>query len=201
MKEELDNIVFDLYSLTDSEKDLIRDRCRFDIDYYYQKENSFALKPITGLRHSLIGKQNDNNLRNAKPDSIEMFLYTFCESFGYYLRDGKEIHYEVIRSRNTNWENEEWNDYIGIVFTLETLGTSTKTPQYEEWHQLIQSVSNFTTERISQNIYTDNLFRFTSEYYTVIIKRNEQRLWTKTAAREDAEAVFMNINKKQFTEI
>jgi hypothetical protein len=41
------------------------------------------------------------------------------------------------------------------------------------------------------------MIRAVTEHDIIVIKRNERRLWTRTAAREDAEATLFQVIKKQ----
>jgi hypothetical protein len=49
---------------------------------------------------------------------------------------------------------------------------------------------NARTHLDSSRIFVDSFFRYVSETEILFIKRNEQRFWTRTAAREDAEAAL-----------
>ena len=45
----------------------------------------------------------------------------------------------------------------------------------------------------SHQIYLDGLVRSVSDTEIIIIKRNERRFWTRSMAREDAEATMLQI--------
>ncbi len=49
----------------------------------------------------------------------------------------------------------------------------------------------------SERIYIDGMTRIVGENDIAIIKRNDRRLWTRTAAREDAEATQLKAVHKQ----
>ena len=49
----------------------------------------------------------------------------------------------------------------------------------------------------AKHIYIDGMTRIVGENDIAIIKRNERRLWTRTAAREDAEATQLQAVRKQ----
>jgi hypothetical protein len=42
-------------------------------------------------------------------------------------------------------------------------------------------------------VYVDGLIRVVSDENIVIIKKNERRLWTRSAARDDAEATMVGV--------
>ena len=45
----------------------------------------------------------------------------------------------------------------------------------------------------SERIYIDGFARVVTDIDIIIIKRNEQRLWTRSAAYEDAEATLLQV--------
>ncbi|GAJ20576.1 unnamed protein product [marine sediment metagenome] len=54
----------------------------------------------------------------------------------------------------------------------------------------------------SSRIYIEGLERSVTEEEILIIKRNENRLWTKSMAREDAEAMLVKaMNRKSAGEM
>ena len=48
LEYELDEAVFDLYRLTESERDLVRDMCEIGIEFFYKSSASEAGQPVTG---------------------------------------------------------------------------------------------------------------------------------------------------------
>jgi hypothetical protein len=49
----------------------------------------------------------------------------------------------------------------------------------------------------SQSIYIDGVVRAVSDEQIIIVKRNENRLWTRSIAREDAEATLVQAMNRQ----
>ena len=64
----------------------------------------------------------------------------------------------------------------------------------EAWRKLLAKLEKDSRLPAgSPGIFTDTFFRLISEREMVFIKRNEARFWTKTAAREDAEAALVRL--------
>jgi len=59
-----------------------------------------------------------------------------------------------------------------------------------EWDRLLTQDNLFRTPFGSRNIYIDGLVRIVTNKEIIIIKRNERRLWTRSLAREDADATL-----------
>ena len=88
---------------------------------------------------------------------------------------------------------------IGFIFytheknkSIPKLNTSSK-----EWKQILNDFSDKSLTQNAKQIYTDGIIRIISEQHILIIKRNERRLWTKTSAVEDAEAILVQAIHKQ----
>lgn len=195
LESQLNDAVFNLYNLTCTEKNLVKDHCLYTMDFCYKKEDSIAVKPIPNLLVGMVGKLS----LLQKADSLsfmEDYIHFYGKMFQPFLKEGRELHYEVVRSKSANWENETWNDLIAVIFTIEDIGTEVKKLQFKEWANVVSAIKESNDyQKINNNIYIDNQIRIINDYYVMIIKRNEQRLWTKTEARTDAEGIFINLNK------
>jgi hypothetical protein len=53
----------------------------------------------------------------------------------------------------------------------------------------------------ARRIFIDGIMRIVTPTDIVIIKRNEQRFWTRSAARDDAEATMLRAMKKSIEEV
>jgi len=62
----------------------------------------------------------------------------------------------------------------------------------DEWRNLLRGLAEDVRVPFhSDHIYVDGIVRVVSPTQIIIIKRNEGRLWTRSAAREDAEATLL----------
>lgn len=187
LEKQLDEAVFDLYYLTDTQKDLVRERCKYDIDFYYNNSKSIAVKPLANLKPYLHGKLADIEVAN---NDIESYLMTFQKAFKPYMKGNKTLYYEVIRSQNINWQHQNIIYSVAVVFSWEK-NIAKEEKELKDWKSLIAKIAETQKKEISENIYIDSFLRIISSENIFIIKRNEKRLWTNSAAREDAEAIYL----------
>jgi hypothetical protein len=85
---------------------------------------------------------------------------------------------------------------IAVVFTTQEVGDSLPaidSTDEEEWASVLSRCSEALRQPVSQHIYIDSMVRVVTDTEIYIIKRDEQRLWTRSMAREDAEAVLVQI--------
>ncbi len=61
----------------------------------------------------------------------------------------------------------------------------------KEWDDILKRSEKALSRPVSQSVYIDCLVRAVTDTDIFIIKRNERRLWTRSAAREDAEATIL----------
>lgn len=81
-----------------------------------------------------------------------------------------------------------------VVFTTQEKGSplpEMKSTSDEEWDSLLKRCDEALPQPISRNIYIDGMVRIVNDTEIIIIKRNEQRFWTRSIAREDAEATLL----------
>ncbi|MBN1900351.1 N-6 DNA methylase [Candidatus Sumerlaeota bacterium] len=178
LENKLDNAIFELYGLNEAEIDLIRDMCDIGIDFYYNKEKSNAVKPVTFV----CPKPNIGNLKEVPQGHLGDYIRVFAQSWSAYMDPGTEMHWEVRISPKPS-------TMLAIIFTFHDEGDNPENPQdlQTEWDDILIKLDKTLGEKISSRIYLDGLARAVSDDSIIIIKRNELRFWTKSMAREDAE--------------
>lgn len=164
LEEELDNKVFDLYRLTPFERTLIRNRCNYDIDYYYRGTKSLANEPI----------------------KEESELEGYIESFGSNWSLSLEPH-EYFDSRMLISADKSM---LGVVFMLRS-GKEENNLNYND-NPNIDEFESLLRNKVSKNVYTEGLFRQVSDDEIIIIKYNKKGNWTETEAKTDAEATLLH---------
>lgn len=169
LERQLDEIVFDLYQLTDFERNLIKDRCKYDIDFYYRGFQSVS--------HQMVRKCQD----------LSEYIDSFTKSWGFNLTEDEEFEAIPIVPSNA--------PVIGVIFKLKNRRTESdnNTDQLDEE---IKSFSNLLTYNIGNNIFVEGMLRHVSDNEIVIIKRNRKSLWSRTEAKIDADATLLNILKE-----
>lgn len=193
LETELDKAVFDLYYLTGDERDLIRDRCRYDIGYYYDKDESEAMRQVLGFADFLSGTIEDVKSSDKSPGSIHAYLDALYDTVTPLLKKDTTISHTVVRSRGLNSDRSEWADLVAVVFNLNEgeKAVENAKKQLRDWQDVIKLLHENARQDIEQSVRIEHFVRIVSQNYLFIVKRNERRLWSRTAAREDARALFV----------
>ena len=108
------------------------------------------------------------------------------------LEPGGEFRWRVIRPSKT--------PMMAVVFTTQDRGSplpELMSPD-KEWSVVLKKIEKASKQRVSQNIYIDGIVRRVTNTEIFIIKRNEQRFWTRSLAREDAEATLLQATYLQY---
>ena len=185
LEKELDQAIFKLYELSDAEIDLIRDMCEVTIPYYYSPDKSMAGKPVLTKRLSRPYGTIDS--LSEKTDFSE-YLKVFIQSWIPYLDEGTEFGWQV-------YQPEQTNSMIAAVFSVKEKYKEFgeyPTTDIKCWNDvLIELENNLIQPFNSSRIYTEGMVRAVTNDFIMIIKLNERRLWTRSIAREDAEATLV----------
>jgi hypothetical protein len=90
---------------------------------------------------------------------------------------------------------------LAVVLTTQYKGNALPQviPPDKEWASVLERIERASHQKISRNIYLDGMVRKVSDTEIFIIKRNERRLWTRSIAREDAEATLLQAMQLQKT--
>ncbi len=183
---ELDEAVFDLYELTDAERDLVHDMCETGLDLFYNHVKSDAAKPVVPDRPS----GRTGTVADLPPDErgLEGYLRAFLETWNREVEPNGEFRWQVIRPGVQP-------PLLGIVFSTQYRDSplSPVTGGDEaEWARLLRRLhEGLLTSWQQSRFYIDGLVRVVTDTDCIIIKRNERRHWTRSAAREDAEAALL----------
>ena len=182
LETKLDEAIFKLYGLKEEDVDLVRDLCDTGLDFFYRRDESEAVKPI------LAGMPDPSSGDAASlPDGpFGQYLRTFIQGWSAYLGANEELRWELHIPPETD-------SMLAVVLTLNDQGDSPKLEPLEksEWHVVLRRLGNALTHPISSRIYVEGLARAVTDDSIMVIKRNERRLWTKSMAREDAEATLV----------
>nr|VFK11955.1 MAG: hypothetical protein BECKLPF1236A_GA0070988_100627 [Candidatus Kentron sp. LPFa]VFK27870.1 MAG: hypothetical protein BECKLPF1236C_GA0070990_100549 [Candidatus Kentron sp. LPFa] len=89
---------------------------------------------------------------------------------------------------------------LAVLFKMVALG---ERPEWEEdgenWQAVLDRIAESARvhgDRLGK-IYTDTFIRAVGEYEILIIKRNEQRHWTRSSALEDADTTILRAMIRQ----
>ena len=195
LEEELDDAIFDLYELTEGERDLVRDACNVGLELFYRGVDSEALKSFEPAAADEIGcgRASDLPKRGKWRNTVAGYLDAFLDVWNPELEPNGEFRWRIIRPAGI--------PMLAIAFESE--GTSSRLPPSSSddaysWSGILERIDNDNRQPFgSRRIYLEGLARIVTEHDIVIIKRNERRLWTRSAAREDAEATLAQVISRQ----
>lgn len=189
IEDELDETIFDLYKLTASERDQIRDMCGIGLDFYYNGYKSYAVDPILNGHHNqtkqeMLFKEEETFSENQLLD----YTRTFIQDWKDDLKKDEDFAWKSYYSKNKS--------LIAVIFTFISKYNSAiiGNEKLEDWEQVLtkldsELLSNYNSDRV----FIDGMVRGITKNEIIIIKRNEKRLWTHSAAYEDAEATRVMI--------
>lgn len=186
----LDNAIFDLYELPNSERDLIKDMCDVGIPFFYDSFDSIGARPLElGTLPARTGVTSELHSCPTYRVDICGYLETFLDIWNRELDSEAEFSWRLIVPNHSS-------PMLAAVFSVQPKGSNPKqdsATDEQAWKKLLKELAeDLRTPFQSDRIYVDGLVRIVSPTQIIIIKRNEGRFWTRSAAREDAEATMLN---------
>lgn len=192
LEKELDLLIFKLYRFTLADIELVNDRCTLDIDFFYNDSSSIAVSKVKGIAHQQ-GKLSDIVGANRNKLLLSSYLETFMILWEKEIEESQHLHYRLIHSSRSS--------LIAAIFqvTEKSVEQLNYTTVGNEWDETLNDLDRELTVKYSSKIYIDGIARIVTDERIIIIKRNENRLWSSTAAREDVDATILQAMVKQET--
>lgn len=189
LEYELDEAIFDLYELSLPERDLIRDMCETGLDFLYNGTKSIATDPVFDklpfLKQGIIKSIPSSRDKQSR---LEGYLYAFLQIWNRELESEGEFNWRVICS-------EAKSPMLAVVFSTQQKDVAlhrVSGSDIDEWAKVLNRLQNdLLIPYESNRVYIDGMIRAVTDTDIIIIKRNESRLWTRSMAREDAEATLL----------
>lgn len=178
LEHDLDECVFELYGLGEAEIDLIRDMCEVQMDFFYNAQESQAVKPLV-------------------PREEKIYCEILSKSWSRYLTAGTELRWQLRRSPADH-------SMLSATFTIHDKDDPKEVAlagDAEAWAAVLQRLDAALLEPISSRIYLEGMVRAATGDAIMIVKRNEKRLWTRSMAREDAEATLAQAMTRSENEV
>ena len=166
---ELDEAVFELYGLNEEQKDLIRDFCEVTLPFFY--------KPFDSIGAMQAVEKNELSW-------IEKYVHIFGRRWNAYLDKDEEMRAEVHLGAHDNM--------VAIEFYPADKGDPWNLKsKNDSWGYILEQLGNTLPQPMgTSQIVLDGFVQVVSDSGIIIIKRNEKRFWTRSLAREDAEATI-----------
>ena len=189
LEAELDESIFELFDLNEPERDLILDMCEVGLEFFYRAEKSNAVKRVD-ISHSLNGVMAKLPANRKEERGLEGYLYAFLDIWNRELVPvNGEFSWRIIRHPHSTM--------LAVVLTSRYQTEPSfneiieQNADQSDWNELLKRLDHSLRTPVSPKIYIDGLVRAITEREIVIIKRDERRLWTRSMAREDAEAILL----------
>jgi N-6 DNA Methylase len=166
--DRLDVAVGDLFGLTDSERDLVKDWSKYQLP-----EASGQLRPS-----------------RASDEPIDTYIRTFVNAWDAELAPAARLGWQVVRARG--------DAAVGVVFEFRDTD-DTRHPnialdnqsESSRWQVALNRLGSVLRRQVSRRLATDGVIRSVSDSHIMIVKRNEDRLWSASSAREDFDATLV----------
>lgn len=190
LERQLDKAIFDLYELNEAERDLVLDMCETGLEFFYRHSNSDAVKPLEPYPQAKQGFITDLPRYREVEKGLQGYLYAFLDMWQSYLEPDGVFRWRVVRPDN--------DPMVAVVISTQSKYDDLSPLQDDEalWADLKRIVES-SDWQINHRIYIAGLVRLVTDNEIIIIKRNERRLWTRSQAREDAEATFLQAMRLQ----
>lgn len=171
---ELDEAVSDLFDLTHAERDLVADF------WLGQRPDASASVPI---QHPSHGTAADLDHPGA---GMDRYLSTFLDAWNYRVGTEAEFGWRVFR--------QEKSRVIAVVFDARERGRGAPdgdaSSESASWQAPLERIGRRFT---AGSLLAHGIIRAVSDTDIVVVKRDEQRMWTATAAREDSDATALQV--------
>lgn len=193
MLVRLDEAVFDLFDATEAERDLVRDFVNFTLPLVGRKADWLKLPAVT------IGERSRGTVKDLVSSSstsqLDRYLSVFLQRWNRELAPTGEFSWSVIKSPRA--------PMIAVAFETrhsDERALKVSEQNHDSWQSAIEHLSRALERPVTASIRAAGTLRGVSDRGIVIAKRNEARLWTATAAREDAEATILQAINLQSTQ-
>lgn len=166
---ELDEAVFDLYGLTDEQRDLIRDCCEVTLPFFYQPYDSIGVLP-------------------AVTDDEDSWMLNYAERFACrwqpYLNEDEVLRADLHIGASGNMVAMEF-------YPADTGDKWNLKPRNDSWSHILEEIGKALPRPMgTSQILLDGIVHVVTDTSIIVIKRNEKRFWTRSLAREDADSTL-----------
>ena len=176
LERELDAAVFDLYQLNTAERDLVQELCTIGMNLFYRKQHSEAVDEVARPNVSVGTLADVSNAKSGLPAYLRVFLESWKRELG---ADGElvwRVHSPPSRAPLLAVSFGLYREDVPLLNDRENDGWREVLAKLEQGSRLPSGGSR---------IFVDTFFRHVGAREILFVKRNEQRFWSRTAARED----------------
>jgi hypothetical protein len=177
---ELNDAVYELFGLTSAERDLIE-------DFWWAQGDLAASRPKRdGLEVRLNGTYGWSSKLPVSQvhGDFDAYLEVFLAAWHDQMQPGGRL----------AWRVERVNDppILCLICHTEEAASPLRPPPAEQgWEQALRNIESILDRRVTRELYIQGTVRIVSDLQIMVVKRNERRLWSRSAAREDFEATLL----------
>ncbi|SDA26268.1 Eco57I restriction-modification methylase [Nitrosospira sp. Nsp18] len=180
---QLDDAIFDLFELSQAERELVEDFWAESHDLYWKGADAEATNRLP-LPHAAYGTRADLGDAPVR-GGLQPYLSAFLDAWNAQLPEGSEFHWQVVASPG--------RDAIAVVFALTDPQGLKKQDIDGFWQSVVARCADALDQPISPAFYVKRAVRVASADSFIVLRENARRLWTASTAREDAEALFVQL--------
>lgn len=182
---DINQAVFDLFQLTSAERDLVNDFHEYTLDIAGNWRKSPGLKALT-LPSVTTGTARD--LEHIGSHLLRGYLERFLGEWNRAIEPDGEFSWRVVGLPES--------ELIGAIFEIQDdESVNVSSDESADWEALMDRLSISLSSATAVSVRTEGMLRSVSDTSIVVIKGREARLWSASAAREDAEATMLQAMK------
>lgn len=159
----------------------------FNSCHFYSIQDNQSVAPVKHYPQQNQGLFSDINKNRQTQKGLEGYLQTFLNIWNRELEPDGELSWQIIR-----FQFKETKSFmLAVVFSTQEYGEKPQPVSKLEQKQRIESLNQLIKQK-------NDLVCSVSDTEIIIIKRNEQRLWTCSMVRKDAgEAMLQLLNLQE----
>ena len=191
LEQELNAAVFDLYELNMAQRDIIRELCSTGLDLFYNNQHSCALAE-TARPDRHFGTLTD--VSDAER-GLSAYLRVFMESWKREVDDEGELFWKVLSPPSRA-------PLLAVSFSMSGNERIQASPnEHEEWYDVLEQLQQSSRLMTgASRVFLDTFFRYVGNEELLFVKRNEQRFWSRSAAREDVASTITHLMNRDDVE-
>lgn len=181
---DIDEAVFDLFETSPAERDLVRDFIDYTLPLVGRR-NGWLNQPRMIAGEQRRGTANDLAV-TSRSAHLDRYLSAFLQVWNPELAPNGEFSWFISAAPRAQM--------TAVVFeTRERDVPIVDAPEADEqsWQSALERLGHALELPVTASIRAIGTLRSVSDRHIVIVKRNDARLWTASAAREDAEATIL----------
>jgi methylase of polypeptide subunit release factors len=166
---ELDEIIFETFHLSARDREVIKDRIKYDLDFFQNREDSIACKPVNDSLLLAYGRRFKSVLGSMLENKEETISATIYSGSGSLVIASFEL------GPNGNGQDVRIR----------------KAPSDSE--ETLAKLRKLLREEISKKVYFSRILTAYEGNKIYLVKPNETRYWTRATAYDDADLSVADI--------